>query len=99
VRCALTTAGVQADPPRGYSVRGCVSERQLGWASAAGLLPTGGIPRPGDILLVRPSPTQAHLMVVTQLALVHADAGLGRVACRPSTDWPVLYHFRYQTGA
>lgn len=105
---ALRRAGIEATAPRGYSVRG-YSDRDYGPGQAsaplpcraadAGLVPLAGNSetRPGDVLLVRPAPVQSHLMVVTAPGLVHADAGLRRVALRPGTScgWPVARRFRH----
>lgn len=37
----------------------------------------------GDIAIVAPGPKQLHFMVCTTGGWVHADAGIGRVVCRP----------------
>ncbi len=66
---------------------------------AAGLVPAVG-QQPGDVLVMRSGPEQLHLGVVTELGLVHADAGLRRVVERPGRpEWPVLGVWRLQTQA
>lgn len=59
------------------------------WLEQAGLTPVETV-RPGDLLLVRPWPLHAHLMIATDEGSVHAHAGLGRVVEMPGTTvWPV----------
>lgn len=55
----------------------------------------GGI-RPGDVLLVRPGWTQAHLLIVGPGGdCIHAHAGLRRVVRTPAPlPWPVKRHWR-----
>ncbi len=54
----------------------------------------GGRLRPamaGAVLLLRAGPGQLHLAIRVSDGIVHADAGLRRVAWRPGTPpWPVL---------
>lgn len=40
-------------------------------------------PGEGDIAVVAPGPAQLHLMICAKPGWVHADAGIGRVVCRP----------------
>ena len=63
---------------------------------AAGLLP---LPRsaaePGDMLLLRPGPQQLHVVLLTELGFIHADARLRRVVEVPGpVPWPVLSAWR-----
>ena len=59
-----------------------------------GLEPCDGL-LAGDLLLFAAGPGQLHLAVRTAGGLVHADAGLGRVAERPGADpWPLLCAWR-----
>ena len=49
----------------------------------------------GDLLLVRPGPARLHLVLVTDLGYLHADAGLRRVVEVPGpVPWPVLSAWR-----
>ncbi|MFE8584881.1 peptidoglycan endopeptidase [Sphingomonas sp. NCPPB 2930] len=46
---------------------------------------------PGAVLLLRAGPGQLHLAIRVGDGIVHADAGLRRVAWRPGVPpWPVL---------
>jgi lipoprotein Spr len=50
----------------------------------------------GDILLVRSGPAQLHVVVLTPLGYVHADASLRRVVESPGeVPWPILSAWRY----
>ena len=65
----------------------------------AGLRATGFMPvetrDAGDILIAETGPMQLHLMILTPVGLVHADAGLGRVVLMPEpSPWPVLGTWR-----
>ncbi len=51
--------------------------------------------RAAELLLMRSGPGQLHLGIWTGDALVHADAGIGRVVARPGVPpWPVLAAWR-----
>jgi hypothetical protein len=50
----------------------------------------------GDLLLVRPGPDRLHVVILTDLGYLHADAGLRRVVEVPgAVPWPVLSAWRY----
>jgi hypothetical protein len=50
---------------------------------------------PGAVLLLRPGPGQLHLAIRVSDGIVHADAGLRRVAWRPGAPpWPVLGYWK-----
>ena len=50
---------------------------------------------PGDVLLVRPGPAQLHVVLLTELGYLHADASLRRVVEVPGpVPWPVLSAWR-----
>ncbi|CAM3210872.1 MULTISPECIES: peptidoglycan endopeptidase [Sphingomonas] len=54
-----------------------------------------GAPAPGAILLLRVGPGQLHLAIRVSDGIVHADAGLRRVAWRPGAPpWPVLGYWK-----
>ncbi|MDP1027782.1 peptidoglycan endopeptidase [Sphingomonas sp. KR1UV-12] len=79
--------------PTGYPLRGGEPERWMAVVDA--WLVRAGDRRAGDLLMMRTGPGQLHLGVWTGDALVHADAGLGRVAVRPGVPpWPVLASWR-----
>jgi cell wall-associated NlpC family hydrolase len=82
-----------------YALRGGSLRLLAQELEAAGLVPAVG-QQPGDVLVMRSGPEQLHLGVVTELGLVHADAGLRRVVERPGRpEWPVLGVWRLQTQA
>ena len=54
-----------------------------------------GASRPGDVMLMVVDEQQLHLGVKTELGLVHAHAGIGRVVETPGApEWPVLDAYR-----
>lgn len=64
------------------------------WLAEAGLVRVDD-QHAGDLLLVRPSPVQLHLMIATGGGFVHAHAGLGRVVEVPGlAQWPVIGRWR-----
>jgi hypothetical protein len=53
----------------------------------------------GDVLLVRYTPGQHHLLVLVEGGFVHAHAGLGRVVETPGTvAWPRIAAWRVTPG-
>ncbi len=85
-----------ADLPAGYALRGDRLADLLAGIAAAGLVPTDDVPRPGDLLLLRPGPFQFHLAILTDRGFVHADAGLRRVTEAPGAPpWPELGRWRH----
>jgi hypothetical protein len=49
----------------------------------------------GDILLVRPGPVQLHVVLLTDLGYLHADARLRRVVEVPGpVPWPIVSAWR-----
>ncbi|GAA0488428.1 hypothetical protein GCM10009096_34200 [Parasphingorhabdus litoris] len=93
----LAAAGIQCDIPTGYSIRSGSVEQIEEAMSLAGFtaLSPGNPEQEGDIILVRPSPIQWHLMVKTEDGFVHAHAGLGQVVFTPgATQWPIEKIFR-----
>ena len=85
--------GWAGEVPRGYALRG-------GSAAAVALLLDGDLARGdgehvGDLLLCASGPGQLHLAIRVPGGIVHADAGLGRVAERPgAVPWAVLGAWR-----
>jgi cell wall-associated NlpC family hydrolase len=92
---ALEAVGLPVHHIAPYAIRQRDFSSQL--AAAKGHFDEAdGTPEPGDLLLFRPGPAQAHLAIVgTGGALVHAHAGLGRVVLTPPPwPWPVERHWR-----
>lgn len=79
-----------ADAPRDYALRGSSPERLAEALARAGLRPVGTARR-GDVLAMVAGPGQLHLGIFSGDGLIHADAGLGRVAERPGPPpWPIF---------
>ncbi|MEM8917668.1 MAG: peptidoglycan endopeptidase [Pseudomonadota bacterium] len=102
--CALCVkaAGRNSDIPNGYALRGGDAEkirhciRHLGFRDIAHFSDGPDAPwNAGDIVLTRPAPLQLHLLVHTELGMVHAHAGLRRVVCTPGRlEGRILSTFR-----
>lgn len=65
-------------------------------ARGCGLVEASGAVAPGDVLLVRCSPLQLHVLVAMGAdSFVHAHAGLRRVVLGPCDPaWPIVGHWR-----
>jgi lipoprotein Spr len=86
---AAAALGVPA-VPRDYPPHGGGITRLNGALAAAGLREVSEA-RAGDLLVAAPATARLHLAIATGTGLVHADAGLRRVAERPGPPpWPVL---------
>lgn len=86
---AAAALGVSA-LPRDYALRGASRERLWAGLETAGLRPVSEA-RPGDVLVMETGPAQLHLGVVSDMGLIHGDAGLRRVVERPGpVPWPIL---------
>ena len=94
--CALGRAGVKSDAPSGYLLRNSDISPHLEKVFDAGFVPAAGGSLRGDMLLVRPGPSQQHLLIALgKNRFVHAHAGLRRVVIQTSLcGWPVLHHWR-----
>ncbi|MCA1662649.1 MAG: NlpC/P60 family protein [Novosphingobium sp.] len=98
VALALQSCGREPVVPEGYSLRALSVAPLLRFAAINGFVQAGRAPlaAPGDLLLLRPSPIQAHLAISLGAGgFVHAHASLGRVmveAGRP--PWPVAARWR-----
>lgn len=93
---ALSAIGRSAPLPNGYALR---SRRTDGFATAAracGFAEADRPVRPGDAVLARTAPCQAHLLVAaTGGGFIHAHARLKRVVRLDGPlDWPVIGHWR-----
>jgi lipoprotein Spr len=87
--------------PGGYALRALTVRPLLGFAAANGFHPIADDdpPAAGDLLLVRPCPVQAHLMIACGAGgFVHAHAGLGRVVRQAGElAWPTTARWRLAT--
>ena len=84
VVAAFAKAGGAATVPTGYQLRNLRIGAFLPALEETGFREVAAAPETGDLLLVRPSAGQFHLMIVVpQGQLVHAHAGLGRVVETP----------------
>jgi murein DD-endopeptidase / murein LD-carboxypeptidase len=90
VGVAALAFGVR-DVPRGYSVRTADGAGVVALIDAAGLKRVRREPAAGDLVLLKSGPAQCHLVVMTAVGFVHADAGIGRVVETPGPPpWPVI---------
>lgn len=79
---ALERCGRTVVAPEGYTLRALSVAPLLGFAARNGFaaVDVAALAQTGDLLLLRPSPIQAHLAIVLDAErFVHADAGLGKV--------------------
>lgn len=93
---ALTAIGQAAAlPPRNTMHRRGESDVAT-IARTCGLVDASGPTRPGDVLLVRCSPLQLHVLVAVRAdCFVHAHAGLRRVVLSPTDPaWSIVGHWR-----
>ncbi|MEN7537534.1 NlpC/P60 family protein [Aurantiacibacter flavus] len=93
---ALRALGRDAGPLPPYRLR---QTTLAGFAPAlahSGLRDVADAIQPGDVLALRPSPSQLHLAIAGEGgALVHAHAGLRRVVHGPRpAEWPLLRSWR-----
>ena len=82
---------------RDYGLRSSDPEAVNAQFDACGFfrLPPGAA-EAGDALLVRAGPTQLHVVILTDLGFLHADASLRRVVEVPGpVPWPALSAWRY----
>lgn len=97
----LGAADVACAVPTGYSIRAGSAEQITEVMTRAGF---AALPRDeplceGDIILVRPSPIQWHLMIKAGGGFVHAHAGLGQVVFTlGAAPWPIENIFRIAEG-
>src|SRR3954464_15323835 len=81
---------------RNYRLRTGDPERVHRDFDASGLVELApAAAEPGDIVVVRAGPMQLHILLLTDLGYLHADAGLRRVVEVPGpVPWPVLSAWR-----
>lgn len=94
---ACTGAGITLRVPNGYLIRSTRLPPDIAAiAASCGFRPASGAAEAGDVLMLRPGSCQFHLAIVAPGgALVHADAGLGRVVIMPGPPpWPIIHHWR-----
>jgi cell wall-associated NlpC family hydrolase len=101
VAAALERCGWSPNVPRGYRLQAVSVDALLGFAAANGFARNGiDLPlAPGELVLVRPSPLQAHLVIACGArGFIHAHAGLRRVV-RESGEvpWPIDMRWRLAT--
>lgn len=92
---SLNAIGHAAAMPACYGFRNSSLDRPLALAESLGLVPARGAVEPGDILLLRLSAVQAHLVIADNRDFIHAHAGLRRVVRSPGpVSHPVIRHWR-----
>ncbi|MET1755024.1 hypothetical protein ABVV53_06060 [Novosphingobium sp. RD2P27] len=93
---ALARIGRSASLPASHTLRRRGEVDAEAVARDAGLVRAAGVLARGDMLLVRCSATQLHLLIAVNASrFVHAHAGLGRVVIGArDPGWPVVGHWR-----
>lgn len=93
---AMAAIGRPVAIPPAYGLRNSDLAHPLSFAGQAGLRDAQGPVMPGDVLLLRLGPAQAHLAIaLSGGGFVHAHAGLRRVAVSPGPIiHPILRHWR-----
>ena len=93
---SLAAIGRNAPLPDTYTLRTRFIAGLQGMAHDCGLRPAGTAIQPGDVLFVRISSCQLHLLVAARNAMfVHAHAGLRRVILTGGPlFWPTIAHWR-----
>lgn len=93
---AMQAIGRQVAIPPAYALRNTDLAHPLSFARQAGLLEVEGPARPGDILLLKLGPVQAHMAIALSGGRhVHAHAGLRRTVVSPGPiTHPILRHWR-----
>lgn len=91
---AMRAGGFTGEIPADYTLRGGDAARFRAAIDAAGLVRIARAAA-GDLVLLAAGPAQFHLGIVSDLGLIHADAGLRRVVERPGVlPWPVIGAWR-----
>ena len=93
---ALRAIGREAGPLAPYRLRHIRLDGFAPVLARAGLHQASDTIVPGDIIALRPSPSQLHLAIAGEAnTLVHAHAGLRRVVHGPRpAQWPLHRHWR-----
>ncbi len=88
----LVAAATGREAPTGYGWRSGDAARVAALLDAQFVR---GADAPGAVLLMRVGPGQLHLAIRVSDGIIHADAGLRRVAWRPGVPpWPVLGYWK-----
>ena len=94
---ALQRIGRAVAFPSGYLLRTEQFSSLDAIAVSHGFVRAAGAILPGDVIFVRPGPSQMHLLIAAAQidCFVEAHAGLGRVVCRPGPiASPILDRWR-----
>jgi cell wall-associated NlpC family hydrolase len=96
VCAALAATGARPVAPHGYSLRNLAVDQWLPLATQSGLLPSPGLIRSGDVLLVVLGACQHHMAIAADPeCIIHAHAGLRQVVRqRRDPDWRVCAKWR-----
>jgi lipoprotein Spr len=88
-------AGLHVEEPPPYRLHAGPTPPVESWMHAARFVAARGAGA-GDIVLVRISPLQLHLVIDAGDGVIHAHAGLGRVVIMPMpAEWGELSRWRY----
>lgn len=94
VLLSLRGAGMVVDDPPPYRLRAGDAPMTAGWMRRAGFAPGVGR-QAGDLVLVRVSALQPHLLIDLGASVVHAHGGLGRVVeMALPAEWAELERWR-----
>ena len=93
---ALSAIGKSCALPNGYSLRSIRIDQAQTIAMSCGFVSADLPIQSGDVVMVRISPCQYHLLVaIGEDRFVHAHAGLRRVVQLPGpVPWPLVGHWR-----
>jgi lipoprotein Spr len=92
---SVRTAGVHVEEPPPYRLHAGPTPPVERWMREAGFVAAHG-GGAGDIVLVRISALQPHLVIDAGDGVIHAHAGLGRVVIMPMpAEWRELSRWRY----
>ncbi|OYX63545.1 MAG: hypothetical protein B7Y88_12820 [Sphingomonadales bacterium 32-64-17] len=93
---ALRAVGRETGPLPPYRLRQTTLAGFAPVLDRAGLRDVADTPQPGDVLALRPSPSQLHLAIAGERdTLVHAHASLRKVVYGPRpTEWPLHCSWR-----
>ena len=95
VDAALRLCGHGGIGPFPYALHNRSVDGGIAALDRAGLIRCADPPEPGAILLTRPGPAQAHLLIMARdHGFIHAHAGLRRVVITPGPPvWPLAAHW------
>lgn len=93
---SYASLGREVSLPNGYALRTRSIPDLSGLFARIGMEPVTAPLQTGDVLLLRPSPCQLHLVIAaTTRSIVHAHMALRKVVLGPlPADWPVVGHWR-----